>query len=396
MSLNASASSVVTLPYSFFQTNLPQISGQYVASDLTYKPITFSLVADQTFNTSVLASSQNLYGRHYYCYRAVTPSDMYVTGTAPYITFDVNLSFSNVTHLNTGIAAWCGQLNDNRILTYNMATLRQNFFTEYYFNGASSVQYIQSRPDDSSTPGYIPVLGDPAIYCGWNTTFENATGTTFNFGSSSVSTFWTSNGIWIAIIAPTINDDYVFDGVELPPIPDSGDDWGEGDTIGEVTGTIVTDSSGNQNISVTVETDNTGLIGGILNGIKRIFVPQSGFMDTFASDMQTEFSEHLGGVSEAVDLIGDQVDFVRNAVAASNNQIYFPGYSFTMGETSYQIINAQYVDLKPFDTNSSLHVLWEAVAFAVDLVCVLAVLNMLQTKYEIFLNPDGEVIDYDS
>lgn len=381
------------------------LSGQYLGRDGLYHQCTFDMtdIVNATWNVDIhyiegLPVTQNMYGRKVAVYASsVTYSDIYNSDWQEYkLWIDLNLHVSNCTYFNSGFV---GYMYPNGASFFNM-----NYQSVKEYNYADI--YIMN--DDSNNPDKLYIGSDqngtyPVAIDGYN---KRHCGALYPFYTQSATDYYMSqigmscvenqgsDPVYICVVLPEVSAGSVLEEQALPVVPDPDPDWGDGQSVGEVTGTIEDQGNGTQNINVTVNTDNTGFLAGILNGLRSLFIPSAEDMEEFTSDLQGEFEEHLGGVAEAVDLIDEQAEYFRAAVSV--NTVYFPELEIPIDGDDYTIIEGQQVELRPANTSSGLSVLWNAVAIAVDIVCVLAVLNMLQTKYEIFLNPDGEVITYDS
>lgn len=409
MSLNASA--VVTLsPMS--EASLRSYIGDtvdafYLSTDGIYKPCHFHYVyygdidhvesADSTVSrwfggNKAVSYACNDYG-----------TDIDTSGAfAPMFYFPLNLHFKNISHIYYGAAAY-------RTLNFfdmDLSSLRvYNYLVAGQFN--SSVSYMSASSSGSNRPNRAYIWNGAHNYLnGFNSgvygEFQSSTPTDFyltDFYFSSAEFVAGSNNVVVHIFTPFVNDDYEYAGSSVPP------SFSGSESSSHVTGTITTDSqNGTQNIDISVQTDNTGLIGGILSGIKNLFIPSQNFMNGWHQDLQDAFDDHLGGISDAVSLIDEQAVYLRSATSAE--YIYFPELTLPIGSTGYSdgvetigadytLIEGRQVELRPA-RDGNLKILWDFLEFAIDAVCVIAVFNMLQTKYEIFLNPDGEVITYDN
>lgn len=384
------------------------LQGYYLASDDTYKPVT--LTYGGSTNISSIDAEGFVMGSDFtgvpVCwYSCSYPRDYrYVNTEDPLWMVEVNVHFGNVSYFKS---LTCNALNTvmyNKFTTYPLSN-----FSPYYDicvgDTASDIIQLGSR---STLSGSAALLNMANSYVASVIPFEieRQQATDLYIGTANYCCVAMDEGVvWIGFAAPLINTGYTFIGHGAPPASpvEPPLDWGEGQSVGEVTGTIEDDGNGTQNINVTVTTDNSGFVAAILNGLRSLFVPSQEYMNNWHEDIQTSFSEHLGGVSEAVSLIDEQVDYLRAATSA--DYIYFPELTLPIGSNGsssgvetigadYTLIQGQQVELRPARTGK-LKILWDFVEFAVDVVCVLAVFNMLQTKYEIFLNPDGEVISYD-
>ena len=391
------------------------VDAYYLANDDTMKHFTLTVGTFNSYvsnvysqdNTYALASSQIIAADGY------LPSDAKLVGNFyPVIDVYWNVHFSNVTYFDS--AAFVTRATAMNKTNIFFTGLWNDYATSNYWTVGANTSSVGSLISSTSgaNPGYFILNNLSSSTHKFCARFIHYLGDPIDFylgiAHYSCVSYDNSGYIQVGITCPAINSDYVFEGNdEIPSISDdpqvpSFD--GDAESVGSASGTISENSSGGQDINITVQTDNTGLVGSLLSGIKNLFVPSSDFLNDWHSDIEDAFSEHLGGVSEAVSLIDEQADYLRAATSAQ--YIYFPQLTLPIGSTGYSngvetigadytLIEGRQVELRPARTGS-LKILWDFLEFAVDVVCVLAVLNMLQTKFEIFLNPDGEVITYDN
>ena len=176
------------------------------------------------------------------------------------------------------------------------------------------------------------------------------------------------------------------------------------------TTTAVTTTDNSAGTTVVVDVDMTetnsllgqikqailGIVEGITNALKDLFIPDEEFLDDFKEDMLGTdqepgfLEEHLGGLYQAIEAIGRIFDEFPDAVAATTIdipacQIPLAGETLTLGPYSVPLI----VEGLP-------QIFYDGLKFIIDFLCVAAFLNMCRNKLEIFLNPDSEVVQNDS
>lgn len=409
MSLNASAADVNIQLDSLSVRGLigDTLTGYYVDSDRNYKSCEFSFNSYQTMNTGQLyftpQGSYSSGSQIVLLYTTPLPTDIGqdLTQQDAIINVDVGLHLQNVRHFEM---IFGGGL-DGYFITTSYAALNTNNYilsTAPALPARSITAGDQFRTSlsynryDSSKGGFYGLNGAGG-YSALYYSMDTSTAGDLYIDTVQCSCIALGSQLHFVMTLPYVNSDVVIPADPLPPFS------GDGASSGTVSGTI-SDGSTTQDIHVTVETDNTGLIGGILSGIKNLFVPSDDYLNSWHEDLQDSFDEHLGGISDAVSLIDEQADYLRSATSAE--YIYFPELTLPIGSTGYtdgvETIGADYtliegrqVELRPA-RDGNLKILWDFLEFAIDAVCVIAVFNMLQTKYEIFLNPDGEVISYDN
>jgi len=176
------------------------------------------------------------------------------------------------------------------------------------------------------------------------------------------------------------------------------------------TTTVVTTTDNSAGTTVIVDVDMTetnsllgqikqallGIVEGITNALKDLFIPDEEFLDDFKEDMLGTdqepgfLEEHLGGLYQAIEAIGRIFDEFPDAVAATTIdipvcQVPLAGETLTLGPYSVPLI----VEGIP-------QIFYDGLKFIIDFLCVAAFLNMCRNKLEIFLNPDSEVVQNDS
>lgn len=168
-------------------------------------------------------------------------------------------------------------------------------------------------------------------------------------------------------------------------------------------GTFVTTQSGGSggDVNVTVDVDMTetnGLLGslldvleGIVDGIAGLFVPSEQALEDFKDDMQDLLSEHLGGLYEAQDALLEYADSIVDADTTATSTIVFPAVSVPVGGNNVFVFGGYNVDVKPFADD--FDVIYDALALLVDVIATTAFVQMCRRKLEVFLHPEGEVIE---
>lgn len=158
-------------------------------------------------------------------------------------------------------------------------------------------------------------------------------------------------------------------------------------------------SSGGGDVNVTVDVDMeetngllgdiAELLGGIVDGIKNLFIPDDVALEEFSDDLSDLLEDHLGGIYEAADLIAGIWDQFENVSASSS--IYIPpcnvplaGSTLTLGDWTV-----------PLKVDGLPQILYSGLAWIIDFIATASFLNMCRKKLEIFLNPDSEVVSND-
>lgn len=369
-----------------FADILPEeLQGYYMNSAMQMVPITFTRArSGNTSGVSAYCGGD----RGFFEYECSLAGEGFEYPYAPVFQLEVPFTLTNVTYISFRAGAW---VNLDRYGNANASSISSVSNFHYALNGSDNTQTLLRSQNDSSKPAWFRQTGGYSR--GYSCILTEYSGEAVTFSSIEVSgcyMYQENNKYCFSLYTPIISDDYQIDGFEP--------EFDGGDTVGVVTGDISDNGDGSQSVNITIEQDNSGLISGILSGFKNLFsflfIPSEDFMNDWQVELRDDFNEHLGAASEVVNLMDEHADYLRNAVAT--NTIYFPGVSFPdAGGTVHQLIAAQDVEIQPFK-EGRMRPLYTAAALAVDLVCLFAVFNMLQNKYEIFLNPDAEVINYDN
>lgn len=379
-----------------FADILPEeLQGYYMNSALQMVPITFTRACSgNTSGVSAYCGGD----RGFFEYECSLAGEGFEYPYAPVFQLEVPFTLTNVTYISFRAGAW---VNLDRYGNANASSISSVSNFHYALNGSDNTQTLLRSQNDSSKPATFRQNG--GYTRGYSCILTEYSGEAVTFTSLEVSgcyMYQENNKYCFSLYTPIISNDYQIDGFEP--------EFVGGDSVGVVTGGISDNGDGSQSVNITIEQDNSGLISGILSGLKNLFsflfIPDQDYMNSWHEDIEDSFQDHLGGVAQAVSLIDEQADYLRAATSA--DYIYFPELTLPIGDSGgsasrpligadYTLIEGRQVELRPARTGK-LKILWDFVEFAVDVVCVLAVFNMLQTKYEIFLNPDGEVIDYDN
>lgn len=150
-----------------------------------------------------------------------------------------------------------------------------------------------------------------------------------------------------------------------------------------------------------IGTKISGLVSGIVDGIKGLFVPSSDALDAFRNSLDSKLHETFGAMYEADTLLHDAVHQINNTTGLES--IQFPGIDLPIQDVNNGIdttfsIDSRVVPLKPnyqdfsWNNDERFPNLYECVALAVDIVAVLLVVNMLRHKLEVILD-GGKVRD---
>ena len=125
-----------------------------------------------------------------------------------------------------------------------------------------------------------------------------------------------------------------------------------------------------------LEDTKTGIIIGIIDGLKSLFIPSDDFFKTWFDDMYSFFDERLGFLMLPVDLLVNLIDIVVSA-DSSNAGILFPEIKWE----GTVLIPAQTVRIEIFDTDFGKD-LQDKLYFVGNVIMIGALLSLMYRKFE--------------
>ena len=125
-----------------------------------------------------------------------------------------------------------------------------------------------------------------------------------------------------------------------------------------------------------LEDTKTGIITGIIDGLKSLFIPSDDFFKTWFDDMYSFFDERLGFLMLPVDLLVNLIDMVVSA-DSSNAGIPFPEIQWE----GTVLIPAQTVKIEIFDTDFGKE-LQDKLYFVGNVIMIGALLSLMHRKIE--------------
>ena len=125
-----------------------------------------------------------------------------------------------------------------------------------------------------------------------------------------------------------------------------------------------------------LEDTKTGIITGIIDGLKSLFIPSDDFFKTWFDDMYSFFDERLGFLMLPVDLLVNLIDMVVSA-DSSNAGIPFPEIQWE----GTILIPAQTVKIEIFDTDFGKE-LQDKLYFVGNVIMIGALLSLMYRKIE--------------
>lgn len=156
--------------------------------------------------------------------------------------------------------------------------------------------------------------------------------------------------------------------------------------------------SGDVNVNIDMSETNSilsGLAGSIVNGILGLFVPSQEDFEEFVQDARDTFSDAFDPVFPSVTVISSVFDdILEQSEDSSQAFITLEQASFSVGGGTFKFppdrVDGQLYKVPLIPDGFG----WFAdiVKGVVDIVCTIAVLNTIKTKFELFLNPAAETI----
>lgn len=125
-----------------------------------------------------------------------------------------------------------------------------------------------------------------------------------------------------------------------------------------------------------LEDTKTGIITGIIDGLKSLFIPSDDFFKTWFDDMYSFFDDRLGFLMLPVDLLVNLIDMVVSA-DSSNAGIPFPEIQWE----GTVLIPAQTVKIEIFDTDFGKE-LQDKLYFVGNVIMIGALLSLMHRKIE--------------
>lgn len=124
-----------------------------------------------------------------------------------------------------------------------------------------------------------------------------------------------------------------------------------------------------------------GLLDGILNGLKSLFIPKDGFMEQFFSDVDNFLKEHLGALYYPFSVMIDILQKILAFKPPDNPSITLPALSFPVNGTTYTlwedtVYNFDLLKDEPFKTIYSFYLM------AVDCMFAFALVKLFKKKLD--------------
>ena len=124
-----------------------------------------------------------------------------------------------------------------------------------------------------------------------------------------------------------------------------------------------------------------GLIDGIVNGLKSLFIPKDGFMEQFFSDIDDFLQQHLGALYYPFSVMIDILQKILAFQPPDNPSITLPKLSFPLDGTTYTlwedtVYNFDILNDEPFKT------IYDFYLMAVDCMFAFALVKLFKKKLD--------------
>lgn len=230
------------------------ISGYYLSTDGTFKPITLQYQAPTSVAYTDIEglSTTDYVGATVIWYGGYYPSDWNGTETYyPLWSFDLNLHFGNVTYFRGFTGNVLSDFLTQRYNVVPVSTLK-NYYDINLGQNVSDIVQLTGRRTDSTLGGLVHMQNGytlSALY--WEEEYSNPTD--LYIGTANYAVVDASGSYcWIGFVCPTINSGYVYYGHSEPPTPPTNPEYPPSVLTGEVSGVVTTDASGQTGINLDV------------------------------------------------------------------------------------------------------------------------------------------------
>lgn len=129
-------------------------------------------------------------------------------------------------------------------------------------------------------------------------------------------------------------------------------------------------------IEEKLEETKKGIISGLIDGLKGLFIPDGDYFSRKFNELNTFFSEHLGFLYLPIDLFIRMCDIILNA-QTNHAVLTFPAFSM-MG---YEVWPAQEFDLGGF-LNQNFSLLLSTIQIGTSVIIVTSFIGLVHDKYE--------------
>lgn len=353
-----------SIPFQYF-------NGQsYVESSFLY---------DSVDTISSAGSDFSLLGSSCLVYTATVPD---LVANKEYITVDISPSYSifNTTQIHTAILLSTGVRTS--YANGGPSTVFQSPTWEWYIGGQ---RYLYGNDVSISGTWVTAKLKSVPVHFTYVPVDFESQATTSGYSVRAVFSGNKSyeSKLYLAIACPYVS-------VDADAVSGTGQTGSSGSSGSDVNVNVEVDMSETNGLLGSLIDAVKGIASSILDGIKRLFVPTEEELSSFSEDMEALAQNHLGGLYQAVQLLADFFDGLKDV--ASKDSITIPACNIPLaGET---------LTLGPYDVPLKVSgmpaILYESIAFIIDFLATAAFINMCKRQLEIFLNPDSEVITDDS
>lgn len=120
----------------------------------------------------------------------------------------------------------------------------------------------------------------------------------------------------------------------------------------------------------------------ILEGLKKLFIPEEGYFDNYSEEFKTWADNHLGFIYSTVDVVSESVDVLLNMCLEHNGEFSLPEAEFTLNGTRYVLWDEYVIDMDDvFEVYPALEVIYKTYLTIVAAAFVFAILNYGNSVY---------------
>lgn len=291
-----------------------------------------------------------------------------------YITVDINPQYSFFDTDLVQMSCGCGVRNGTTISSASFSSPSWRWTTSY-----SGAIILENMAQSNGVRAMIDLIINGShrgfTFVDADLTNNGATFSAYSYracfyGNTAVST----GDLYFFVSCPVISDDSTMA---------SG-------TFG--TTTSGSGSSGDVNVTVDVDMSETnglletiaGLLSGLVNGIKDLFIPSQQDIEDFKTALDTLMQDKFGAFWASQSLLRQAVSQLGSI--QMRESIRFPGVTIDVGDNQTFTLAAQDVPLNPASGNATWSTFLESVRLAFDIVSTLLVINMLKDKLQYIIN----------
>lgn len=129
-------------------------------------------------------------------------------------------------------------------------------------------------------------------------------------------------------------------------------------------------------VTEKLEDVKTGIISGIIEGLKNLFIPSDDFFKSYFDDLYSWFGERLGFLSFPIDLLAELADMFLGS-SSTDCILTLPGFSIS----GYQLLEESTFNLSAF-LNEHFKFILDAVKLGTSVILVFNFIHLCERKWE--------------